>query len=325
MIHSFCRLVSFGLLSVLMLTAEALGEPARVYNPHPLGSIHLSVPPQSASPVEPQQLLLELSGSIANTVNREPHQYLIDAQTQDGSLFAAFAPTEDLQLEAHQALIYRGAGDTDHIIEEWHDTFGLPKGPRVRIPENQYVIEGDTREGETFGVSRKGTHFSGLDLSAKYRFYQSADLDLAVLPSLRLPTGADTFGPDNTDLGISGLATYRMSRLTLDFGATYVYFADTELDALRYEKSHFSGFGAVDYAWTDSFALLAALTLESALLENVEQYPDYQVYADFGFRIALCPSSAFEFVVRENPGPDDSTADITLFGSIQMKLFGAQQ
>jgi len=306
---------------LLLFAAQARAEPLDLSNQHPLAQLHLAPSPRTAFLPEAGELKLAFTGGWSNTVNRERGDYLIDTETREGALSLEYAVGSRLSVGLRQALIYRGAGVTDSWIDDWHQIFGLPRGARSKIPEDRYRIEGVTREGEEFSLERSGTHFSDLDLNLKSVVYAKEDqsFDISLSPMLRLPTGSDQFGQDGLDFGLGILMSTRLEQWEFDFGGSYFYFGDENLANLRFEKNHLNAYLSAEYQLVSGLSLFGDIVAESALLANVPQYPDFQTYLDLGLGIPLDKNSELTLGVRENPYPEDSTTDISVFFSLRWR------
>lgn len=309
---------------LLVLPATALATPSGISNQHPLGLVHLSTTPIGAETLPAGTSELKLSGAISNTLNREEDAFRIDAETREGALAYSYGLSPGLELSLRQAVDYRGGGHTDQAIDEWHKFFGLPRGPRRHTSKDQYVIEGVTKEGEDFSLERHGTAMSDLDVGVKYELWNDL-LDesvLSIVPVMRLPTGADTFGQDSVDTGLTLVASTKLGRFDFTAGLSYAYFFDSTLSGIRYSRNHYGAFAGVEYQLTDSFSAVLDVLAESALVDNIAEYPDYQTYLDAGVRWWTTDSVGLEFFFREDPAPEDGTTDFTLFGALRLR-FGA--
>ena len=71
-------------------------------------------------------------GDLGYTLDGEVFETRVSVDHTLGSRFAL-----------HGELAYRSlsAGSLDGLIEQWHDFFGLPDGPRRRLPEDQLLLE----------------------------------------------------------------------------------------------------------------------------------------------------------------------------------------
>lgn len=310
------RLAALGLW--LGLAAAVQAEPLPISNQHPLAQIHLAPGLAEAVPQGEGSLRMSLAAAWSNTINRERGDFLIDAESREGALALDYGLSDDISFGLRQALIYRGAGITDSWIDDWHQFFGLPRGPRAKVPEDEYVIQTSTRDGETFRLNERGTHFSDLDLRLKYTFYTADDKTFfaALMPALRLPTGAQGYGQSSLDYGLSLLTSKLLPQWQFDTGVSFFYFADNSLDELEYVSEHWNGFVNIEYKLVSGMSILADALVESALLKNVPQYPDYQVYVDLGLRFPLTENIKLDLSFRENPFQEDSTTDFTLFAAL---------
>ncbi len=316
------RKLALGVSLLLLAASNAFASPSEVATQHPLGMMHLSTTPRGTAVLEEGEVEVRLSGAISNTLNIETDIFRIDAETREGTLLLSYGLTPDLTASLRQSIDYRGAGWTDQGIDEWHKFYGLPRGPRRRTSKDKFIMEALTTDGSTFSLTRDGVAFSDLDIELKYLAWRSPDGDtrVSVVPALRLPTGADTYGQDSVDAGLNLIASRTFGRFEVTGGLSYVYFLDQTLGELRFTENHYGAFFACEYHVTKNFALLVELIGESALLDNAVQYPDYQTYIDFGVSYRLSDGVLLEALLREDPAPEDSTADITVFGGVRWQF-----
>ena len=301
-----------------------LTAPLPIRDQHPLALLHLSVLPQSASVMGAGSTDLFASLSVSNTLNRERGDFLIDAETRvlEGGVRHAVSPSLELSLQGD--VIYRGGGETDQPIEEWHSLFGLPNGQRKRVPQNGYAIEGTNRDGSKFSLQRQGIGIGDLVVGAKQRLWQDTSQAQTVSVAVRsaVPTGANSFGQDAIDFASDLIGECQLSaNLTLHAGVGYLFFGDIEEEGIHYRRHHGNGFLAAAYRATPSVALLLQVVGASALLEDLPRYPDFSSYLDVAIRYSAPGVGEATLLLRENPSPDKSTTDVTLLAEIRLPIF----
>ncbi len=306
--------------------AEAIADtaPLAIRDQHPLALLHLSAVPQSAAPIDMGSTLFSSSLSLSNTLNRERGDFLIDAETRVFEVTARHTIVEGLELSATASAMYRGGGGTDHLIEEWHSIFGLPNGQRRRVPQDSFAIEGTNRDGSKFSFTRDGVAMGDLALGAKQLLYVSSDRSQLVSATVRaaLPTGAESYGQDAIDVGSDLLGSWSITdSLAAHLGTSYIFFGDVEEEGLRYQRHHYSSFFTLGYQLTPSLSVLAQGVISSALLKDLPRYPDFSTYLDVALRYSRSGGGSASLALRENPYPDKSTTDVTLFAEVNFPLF----
>jgi hypothetical protein len=302
-------------------SSYAVRGPVSVSSLHPAGMLHLSFRPEAAE-VGPQgSLSLSFQSSIGNTVNRERGRYLIDAETRIFELNSEYVLREGLALSLHLPVLWRGDGVTDQAIEEWHQAFGLPRGPRANIPQDQFTFSGDNTDGTGFDLNRSGTELGNISLAAKYRLIDSADQPLVSLRSeLSLPTASPQYGAEQLDIGLSLLAQQSWHDFTIYTSVSYFHYLDDSVENLHFVPNQFAGLLGLEYLLSENWSAMLACEPASAMLRHVREYPDYQIYLDVSTRYHLSRRTQLTALLRENPAPSNGTTDISFSLGLEFLL-----
>ena len=295
--------------------------PVEISEQFPLASIHASFAPRSPEVLNPREFKFRTSFGWSNTINTKSDSYLVDSESRSFELSLAYSPFEDFQFELQQALVWRGAGVLDSPIFEWHDFFGLPQGARddEGRENGEYFIVGLNEDGERFDFENRGVKFADLSISATHLLTRGNELfpALSVYGLLQLPTGADSYGQDSVDVVIGMLTSKRIGNWYLYLGGAGTYIGDNREQSIVYQRFRGSGFFYLEYlvpdifgtSWTASF--LTGLHGSSNLVENVSRFPNYLLYFDVACKLKSENLGTLEFLIRENPGPQDGTTDFT--------------
>lgn len=291
-----------------------LPGPITIPNQHPVALRHLSFEPEIADPLPQGCVSLNVENSLSNTVNREEGSFLIDAESREVRLNMNYGFQEGLELRASQALLWEGPGFTDHSIDEWHKFFGFPRGPRRRLKKDQFIIFGNNNDGSSFEQEEQGTHFGDLDISLKHLVFSPSEnpLRASLRFTVRLPTGEKAYGQQSVDTEIAALAEYSLERVHFHGGFALTHLFDPESDGLQYADNVFAGFVGVSFLINNQLNLYFGLNPASTFLSGVEQFPEYQLYFDTALAYQFTKQLQGNFLIRENPSPEDSTTDITL-------------
>lgn len=96
-------------------------------------------------------------------------------------------------------------GSLDGFIENWHDLFGLPEGPRRRMPKDRVLIDYQ-ESGETLlHVDDSSSGIADIPLGVGYQVASSDERALSTWLTVKAPTG------DSEDLLGSGAADVALS------------------------------------------------------------------------------------------------------------------
>lgn len=281
--------------------------PTQVSNLHPFAQFHLNPLTVSNTSLCANCFGTTVLQTISNTVNRESGEFLVDSETRSTEMLISFGATENLQLDLKQILYYRGAGFTDHIIDEWHQAFSLPRGPRGRIPQDEFIIEGDNLDGSSFSIKDKGVGLSDLQYGIKYRLNSNLSLSLFAT----VPTGGSKFGHNGSDIGAGLLFGSSNRWIRVNSSLNVVHQSDRQIQGLHFASEVATGTFHISAPVNDNLQLFLGLLLHSAIVEEIHTYPRYGVYLDVGVKRALFDGWEAEMLIRENPYPDDSTTDIS--------------
>ena len=296
--------------------------PVELANQYPLALLHTNMEPDRASVPAAGSLLLDSNLSWSNTLSGKKHAYRIDAETRVLTGQLEYSHTDDMAVEIALPLVWRGGGVLDSFIDHWHQAFGLPRGNRPDVEDDRYLLAGDNTDGSEFELKERGASLGDITLSTQHVLSAWSDEEhkWAISPSLRLPTARDSFGQDAIDIGLEVLGEASNGQLNLYWGGGYVLFLDNYEQGLRYQSNHFAGFSTFEYLLSDSWGASLGLVAYSALLKDVEYHPNYSLYLDFGLKHKLSDMHALELLLRENPGPDEGTTDVTFYFGLKSKL-----
>ena len=239
-------------------------------------------------------------------------QYTVDAESIDLTPALSYAAAQDLELSLALPLLWRVGGTLDSTIDRWHRVFGLPRGDRRKLEDNAVQIRGATKNGDIFAYEEEGFEFGNLKAGLKYAWAP----EFAYLGELSLPTSSGTFGHSGVDL-LNGLLYSRQFEQFIWYsGVAHVFIGEDESSGVSFERNHFEAFGGGEYRLGASYAVLANLSAQSKVLNNVASHPSYALYLDLGFRAAIGRSSWLDLGIRENPLPGDGTTDISFIAGI---------
>ena len=252
---------------------------------------------------------------ISNTFNAEGKGYRVDSEEEIFDFYATFGLGRDLEFSISMPLIFRGGGLFDSAIDGWHELVLLPKGRRGKAGTNEYSVVGYNEDGTEFRIAERGFAQGDLKLELKRSMGELAFWDDSALKLLlSLPTSRATFGNDSFDMGLQFLGGNSLGcSVALYWGLGIVFYADDELGNLHFHRWNPSAFSSLEYRVTESLFLSGSLLGQSASVESVEHFRGYAIYCDFALKYVFATSGLFEFAIRENPAPSESTADVTVY------------
>ena len=293
-------------------SAEFLASPPESANQQPLELMHRTFVPTGPFALHSGSLAFSLDGAWANTVNRRKSSYLFDAETRMLRPSLRIGVVEGVELQLDQPLLWRGGGFTDPLIDGWHQSFGMPRGPRQFVPDDTLTLEGDTRDGGQYSENRGGLGLSDGLLGTRIELLRNARSVLSTQLSASIPTGRSSYGQSASDLTAALLGSYKFSDLWIFAGAGYSYLSDPWEKQLLFRRQQVRGFVGASYFLNDHLVAYLGVNGGGAFLSNIERFPDYQIYLDAALRRRFGEKSFLSLLVRENPAPSQGTTDIEI-------------
>jgi hypothetical protein len=293
--------------------------------------------PWATSPEVPGHLNAEfaLRGAWANSHGFEQGRFVVDAETRHGFLSGRLGIGDRFSAGAMIEYQWRGGGDLDGFIDDFHEVFGLPSSDRNKRPHGRYQVAGLKSDGTSFVGPRSGWGLSDLTLEARGQILKG-DATLPALTAtlrLRVPIGRSRWnlsdGVDAT-LGLDASKRIGVSPLILYAGASFTYYAHTRIGGLVLSRQR--GFGYVGFEWQLSLVSLVVhawvesprerkLWRDTAGVQPTKlAFGNYVSYVAFGFKSEPIEGLIFELGVLENLFDPEVSADFTVLFNITLKL-----
>jgi hypothetical protein len=208
---------------VALLPADASAEPLLTRNQNPL-----TLPFGLPKPL-PARLPSAGSGRFTVDVNwsnsavlesSDDYDFTMDAESLEARLRLEHAVGS--QWAAMIELPWRNlsGGSLDGFIENWHDLFGLPQGPRRKMPKDRLLIDYQ-QDGETLlQVDDGGSGIADIPIGVGYQAHASEERAVSAWLTVKLPAGDsdDLLGSGATDFALSVAGETRLAEQWLLFG-----------------------------------------------------------------------------------------------------------
>ncbi len=286
-----------------------------------LAMLHTSLRPREAKVLKERPFRLRSSFVWSNTANRKRGHYLVDAETRTLEFELDARVSERFEIGIRVPLVYRGGGVLDSPIYRWHEVFGLPQETRDDddIKHDEHRVGGRNDDGSRFDLRRQGTYFGDITLAGQYQFLEEDDSlpALSLRTEVQLPSSAEEFGQDKADVQVAMLIAKGRSNWRMFGGLAYMHALDTVESGLRFMRHRGAAFLGARYIFAEKNALSCALLASTQILAGVSQFPKYAVYTDFAYQRILSERHTLELVLRENPAPDEGTADVSFLIGLQ--------
>lgn len=283
--------------------------PLGIPNQFPLSAIHQSLTPDSAIIIESGQWEFGANAFWSNTFIRD-ESYLIDVESVELRPTIRFGVTDGVDIRLTLPVLWRGGGTLDSPIRHWHSALGLPRGHRDSVKNNQFQILGTNSDGTNFSIRDDSTALGNLEIAPRYSIYRDESSVVTLISSISLPSTSSSYAHDSVDLLLGGIGDFKSGAWIWHSGVSGIYFSDALQDNIEYAKFHGEGYIGAEYPLTEKLSVLANVFASSKFIQSINTFPRYAVYFDFGVKAKLGGYVA-GFGVRENPGPHDSTTDVS--------------
>ena len=222
------RLITVAVLTaacgtVALLPADAFAEPLQTRNQNPL-----TLPYGLPKPV-PARLPAAGSGRFTFDVNwsnsavlesSDDYDFTLDAESLEARLRLEHAVGSKWAAMIELPWRYLGGGSLDGFIENWHDLFGLPQGPRRKMPKDRLLIDYQ-QGGETLlHVDDSGSGIADIPIGVGYQAHASKERAVGAWLTVKLPVGDsdDLLGSGAIDVALSIAGETRLAEQWLLFG-----------------------------------------------------------------------------------------------------------
>lgn len=302
--------ILFSIPSLLLADDSGRG-PFEIRNQFPLHRHHLSFYPTTAS-TNPEGAYSISSNFITSNTSLKYDSYTIDTESRELNVSFDLGITDRFEVGASSGLIWQGGGILDELVDSWHKWLSLPRGRRDRLPQDDFVIAGDTTDSE-FAFTDKGTDLGVTSIFGKYMFLEGKELTPSISFRLEtlIPASTVKEAPDKPDTSAAIILSKAFKPLYLYGGGAYLHYFDDTEGSLEYRSGHFEGFFSVEYEWSKNLSLIAASTLINEPTRNLAAGPSRTSYLDMGVKYQVSEELEASIAFRENPGPRKLSTDIS--------------
>lgn len=273
---------------------------------HPVSVLH-SKPLLFRGPEESGEWTYFGAVSISNTLNVRDGFYTVDAESRRLELAAQYAATDEIDLGVQLPLNWRGGGFTDGWIDDWHKAFDLPRGPRRRIEDDQYNISGENSDYSKFDVVSHGTGLGNLQLTGGYEL----DPRFSPVIAVSLPGLNSDYAHRGFDFTFGVKSSWEVERVRLTGFFLYQTIYEDDFDGMTLPSSSFAGGATAALALSERFGLTIGYFVNESLLRELNEANSYETYLDVGVSYRSAAGEVYQFTVRENPGPQSNSVDIS--------------
>lgn len=280
-------------LVLLPITMTAVAEPLGVRNEAALARA-FALPGLGYTSLASADLGWRLSVDLASEFvdkQRGGESLLLDGETHRYAVRLAQGWGDSLDWTLDIPVVHVGGGFMDGLIENWHDTFGLPQGGRDQAPRDRYRYR-YTRDGQTvLDTPRTGTSLGDVQVGVGY----GLDPGLVVRAQLKLPTGDE----DRLSGGNFGAAAWLDWALPFEPGSAWGGFFSGGLSGnergkvLRDQQQTWIPFAGVglDLRVLPNFTALTQLYVHAPLYDDSDVAALEQPGVQFALGGRWCPGA----------------------------------
>ena len=136
--------------------------------------------------------LLSTSLVITNTLNVESNtdeDIYLDYESYRFNLSYQYGLDNDWNIKFDVPVIYQGGGVFDSAIDNWHSFWGMPRGSRPLVEDNQYHIQYDYQSQAMVDLTEGSTTLGDIQLAVARSLVDNNGTSLSLWAAIKLPTG----------------------------------------------------------------------------------------------------------------------------------------
>lgn len=202
----------------------------------------------------------------------------------------------------------RGGGVFDSAISEWHDAFGLPNGDRKDLEDREYLVAGESRDGDVFSLEKHPFTLANAVLGISGAPLPA--LELPWVASMTLPTALDESGHRGVNLHFDARKEAPRGQWALIAGGGGSLIGDTEFENVDYHRFLWRVSAGARYRFLDNFSVSALLQGERTAAEHIEEYPGHMVWLDVSLTVSTRELGDFSLSLQEDMTGQDAQADL---------------
>ena len=279
--------------------------------------IHGQALPTAAGLLEKNQGLWSNSLIITNTLNIESSSneaIYLDYEAYRFNFSYQYGLNDHWNLKLDIPFMYQGGGIFDSNIDRWHEFFGLPRGYRPNVENNQYDIQYSSQGQTLVNLDEASTSLGDIQIAIARALIERDRTQLSLWAGLKLPTG------DKSRLNSNG-ATDVSAWLALNQQLVENWLINVNAGAVLPGESNYQQIALSDYAlygnvtlgWivTDNVQLKLQLQGHTSYYENSQLAILGDTYfLTFGTTIKVNQCNQLDFALNEdikvNSSPDAS-------------------
>ena len=248
--------------------------------------------------------LLAASHSVVELSGNET--FVLDGETVRAELNYSRALSDRLEFGIELPFVSHATGGLDSVIDQWHDFFGLPDGPRATRPRDLLQYSFDNGTDDVF-FDENSSGLGDVRLTAGWRLSADASKAVALRFGLKLPTGdPDAFlgsGGVDASIGIAGDTATLLGneRLSGFYRIHAIYLGEPDPLGARHRSVVGQAAGGVTFQINNVVGLNLQATLRSAAYDaRIDELGGASIALTFGGSVRLGRSTTLLLGVGED-------------------------
>jgi hypothetical protein len=310
------------LLLPFNVSANADFQPFEIRDQNLFNLIHGQSVPTDAALVPRSRARWSSSLIITNTTNiqssnsRSPgsEDIYLDYESWRINLGYQLGLNEDWNLRIDLPVVYQSGGIFDSSIDSWHQFFGLPRGQRPQVENNQYDIHYDIDSVSRINLTESSTSLGDLQLAAARRLIENENTQLSLWANIKLPTGDEDklSSSGATDISAWLAMNHRLNqRWLLNLNGGSVIPGDDDYKNIPVSDYVLYGHAMLGWLLSDKFSLKAQFQGHSSYYEQSQLKilgDTYLLTLGTSIKINQCQHLDFAFTedIKVDSSPDIS-------------------
>lgn len=248
------------------------------------------------------------------------YDFTLDAESQEVRLGLEYALASKWAAVIEVPWRNLSGGSLDGFIDNWHDLFGLPQGPRKNMPDDRLLIDYQ-QDGQTLlHVDDSGSGIADIPIGIGYQAYSSDERALGAWLTVKLPVGDSDYllGSGATDVALSVAGETRLAEKWLLFGQVdAVWLGDGDILPQYQDSFAWSGLAGVSWNAWRTLELTVQFQANSQIFDlPVEGLSGDAVILGYGGSYRTMGGWRFDFGMSEDIQVDASP-DATFYFAVQ--------
>ncbi|MCG6937807.1 MAG: DUF3187 family protein [Gammaproteobacteria bacterium] len=188
----FCLLLLVQPAYLIAAPGSSGYQPFELRDQNLFNLIHGQALPSNARLSPQSRAYWSSSLTITNTLNikgNSNEDIYLDYEAWRFNLSYQYGFMDDWNIKIDVPLVYQGGGVFDSAIDNWHQVFGLPRGERPYVANNQYDVRYAYQSRSQLDLNEEVTSLGDIQLAVAHSLIESSSTTMSLWVSLKLPTG----------------------------------------------------------------------------------------------------------------------------------------